>query len=100
MSKKIDDARKKFGKALKKHAEAVGGARITLKHAERAASKLQEAAVEYAAAVKAKSGLETLFAEARTVGLDDATMTSLAAERDALSKSLTGPVPVHKVAGK
>jgi hypothetical protein len=98
MSKKIDDARKKFSKALKKHADAVGGPRITLKHAERAASKLQEAAVEYAAAVKAKSGLETTFAPTESTGLDKATMTSLAAERDALSKSVTGPVAVQKAA--
>jgi hypothetical protein len=100
MSKKIDDARKKFSKALKKHADAVGGARVTLKHAERAASKLQEAAIEYAAAVKAKSGIETSFSGDKSTGLDKATMTSLAAERDALSKNVTGPVPVQKAAKK
>ncbi|MCU1415792.1 MAG: hypothetical protein JWN80_3132 [Microbacteriaceae bacterium] len=100
MSKKIDDARKKFSKALKKHAEAVGGSRVPLKQAERAASKLQDAATAYAAAVKAKSGLDTPFSEVKSTGLDDATITSLAAERDALSKSLTGPVPVQKAAKK
>ncbi|MES2170471.1 MAG: hypothetical protein V4479_07085 [Actinomycetota bacterium] len=100
MSKKIDDARKKFSKARKKHAEAVGGARITLKHAERAASKLQEAAIVYATAVKTKSGLETSFTDEKTPGLDKATITSLAAERDALSKNATGPLPVKKTASK
>jgi hypothetical protein len=98
MSKKIDDARKKLSRALKKHAEVVGGARVTLKHSERATAKLQEAATAYAEAVKAKSGLETPFTSAQPVGLDEATITSLSAERDALSKHLTGPIPLQKKA--
>lgn len=100
MSKKIDDARKKLSKALKKHAEVVGGARVTLKHSERATAKLQKAATEYAAAVKAKSGLETPFTNVQPTGLDKATISSLSAERDALSKHLTGPVPVQKASAK
>jgi hypothetical protein len=96
MSKKIDEARKQLNKALKKHAEVVGGSRVTLKQAERATAKLQEAAAEYAKVVKAKSGMETPFTSAQPAGLDQATISSLSAERDALSKHRTGPVPTQK----
>jgi hypothetical protein len=96
MSKKIDEARKKLSKALKKHAEVVGGSRVTLKNAERAAAKLQKAAAEYSDAVKAKSGLETSFTSVQPTGLDKATISSLSAERDALSKNLTAPVATQK----
>lgn len=100
MSKKIDGARKKLTKAIAKHAEAVGGSRVTLKNAERATAKLQDAAAEYAAAVKAKSGLDTPFTDAKPVGLDQETITSLSAERDAISKQLTGPIPIQKISRK
>ncbi len=96
MSKKIDEARKKLAKALKNHSEAVGGSRVTIKHAERATAKLQKAAKRYADAVKAKSGLETPFTNVSPAGLDAATISSLSAERDALSKQKTGAIPVQK----
>lgn len=100
MSKKIDEARKKLAKALKKHSGVVGGTRVTLKKAERATAKLQEAAADYASAVKAKSGLETPFTNLPPVGLDSDTMSSLVAERDAISQHLTGPIPVQKQSRK
>ena len=100
MSKKIDEARKKLAKALKKHAAAVGGSRVTLKHAERATAKLQKAASAYASAVKSKSGLETPFTDSKPIGLDKETINSLSAERDAISLHLTGPIPVLKSARK
>ncbi len=96
MSKKIDEAGKKLAKALKKHAEAVGGSRVTLKHAERATAKLQKAASDYASAVKSKSGLATPFTDAKPIGLDRETIDSLSAERDAISQHLTGPIQVQK----
>ena len=48
MSKKIDEARKHLTKALKKHAEVVGGQAVSLKKAERAAARVAEAATAYA----------------------------------------------------
>jgi hypothetical protein len=96
MPKKIDKARKQLSKALKNHAKAVGGSRVTLKHAERATAKLQKAAADYAQAVYAKSGLDTPFTSSAPAGLDEATIHSLSAERDALSKQLTGPIPKQK----
>ena len=85
MSKKIDAALKDLIKALEKHAEAVGGSRISLKKTERASAKVQEAATTYAQVVYEKSGLESPLSLVALGGLDAATISSLAAERDKLS---------------
>lgn len=87
MSKKINAARDELIKAIKKHSKVVGDARVPLKKAERAAIKLQDAAVTYSKAVFDKSGLDTPFTALVSTGLDETTMNSLAAERDALTKS-------------
>ena len=96
MSKKIDAASKGLIKALKKHSEVVGSDRVSLKKAERATAKLQEAAAVYAEVVHKKTGLPTPFSLTVPVGLDSTTMHSLELERDAISKSLTNPIPVQK----
>lgn len=95
MSKKIDAASKSLIKALKKHSEAVGSDRVSLKKAERAAARLQEAAAEYADVVYTKTGLSTPFSLVVPNGLDSTTLHSLALERDAISKSITNPIPVQ-----
>ena len=87
MSKKIDSARKDLTKALKKHAEIVGGTAVSLKKAQRAAAEIHLAAIKYAALVEAKTGLPSPFGDALQPGLDTSTMASLSAERDALAKS-------------
>jgi hypothetical protein len=98
MSKKIDAASKSLIKALKKHSEVVGSDRVSLKKAERATAKLQEAAADYAEVVHAKTGLPTPFNLVVPSGLDSTTLHSLSLERDAISKSLTHPIPVQKAA--
>jgi len=85
MSKKIDSARKDLTRALKKHAEIVGGTAVSLKKAQRAAAAIHVAAFEYAALVEAKTGLPSPFGEVLQPGLDTSTMASLTAERDALA---------------
>ena len=87
MSKKIDSARKDLTKALKKHAEIVGGTAVSLKKAQRAAAEIHLAAIKYAALVEAKTGLPSPFGDVLQPGLDTSTMASLSAERDALAKS-------------
>jgi hypothetical protein len=87
MSKKIDSARKDLTKALKKHAEIVGGTAVSLKKAQRAAAEIHLAAITYAALVEAKTGLPSPFGDALQPGLDTSTMASLTAERDALAKN-------------
>jgi predicted NACHT family NTPase len=86
MSKKIDASLKDLIKALRKHAEAVGGSRVSLKKSQRAGAKLQATATAYAAAVHAKTGLGSPFNDVVSPGLENVTLNSLLAERDALAK--------------
>jgi hypothetical protein len=85
MSKKIDAALKELIKALRAHAEAVGGRRVFLKKSQRASVKLQAAASAYAKAVHAKTGLDSPFNDVVSPGLENVTLNSLLAERDALA---------------
>ena len=84
MSKKIDAARKKLTKAIKKHSEIVGGAAVPLKKAQRAASEIHQAALDYSSLVEAKTGIESPFPNLWHDGLEPSTVASLTAERDAL----------------
>ncbi len=99
MSKKIDAASKSLIKALKKHSEVVGSDRVSLKKAERATAKLQEAAADYADVVHSKTGLSTPFSLVVPNGLDSTTLHSLELERDAISKSMTHPIPLPTTEG-
>lgn len=100
MSKKIDAALKDLKKALNQHADAVGGSAVSLKKAQRASAKVAAAATAYAEAVHAKSGVGNPFDEMIQPGLEQSTLASLAAERDAIALHLTGPIPVHRPAAK
>ena len=95
MSKKIDEARKHLNKALKKHAEVVGGTAVSLKKSQRAASAVFDAAQAYAEAVHTKTGLASPFEGITPVSLEPATIASLEAERDKLS---TKPIPTIRSA--
>lgn len=86
MSKKIDAALDELIKALRKHAKAVDGGRISLKKTQRAAARLQTAASAYSIAVYSKSGLDTPFNDVASPGLEGETLVSLEAERDDLAK--------------
>lgn len=86
MSKKIDAAAKELVKALRLHAEVVGGTQVSLKKSQRAGVKLQAAASNYAAMVFAKTGLDSPFSDVVRPGLEYVTLESLEAERDALAK--------------
>ena len=93
MSKKIDAALKDLLRALRKHAQAVGGSRVSLKKSQRASAKLQATASAYAAAVYAKTGLESPFNDVVKPGLENVTLNSLLAERDALVRRKKKPGP-------
>lgn len=90
MSKKIDEARKHLTKALKNHADVVGGQAVSLKKAERAAARVAEAASAYAELVEKKTGLASPFQGVEPAGLEPDSVASLEAERDKLS---TRPIP-------
>ena len=91
MSKKIDSALKDLTKALKKHAEIVGGPAVSLKKSQRAGAKVAAAAAAYVEAVHAKSGIANPFSDVES-RLAESTLQSLAAERDRIAKNLTGPI--------
>jgi hypothetical protein len=95
MSKKIDSALKDLIKALKKHADVADERHVSLKRSQRATARVHAAANAYAAAVHARSGLGNPFADVLDPSLDQATLQSLAAERDQIAQSLTSPVPVQ-----
>jgi hypothetical protein len=98
MSKKIDAALKDLVKALRKHAVVAGDRHISLKRSQRATARVRAAASAYAAAVHARSGLGNPFDDVLDPGLDAATLASLAAERDAIARSVTGPIPQQTAA--
>jgi hypothetical protein len=98
MSKKIDSALKDLIKALKKHADVADERHVSLKRSQRATARVRAAATAYAAAVHARSGLGNPFDEVLDPALDEATLQSLADERDKIAQSLTSPVPVQSAA--
>jgi hypothetical protein len=93
MPTKIDVALKDLTKALRKHADAVGGDRVSLKRSQRASAKLQATASAYAAAVYAKTGLDSPFNDVVSPGLEKVTLNSLLAERDALASQVKTAEP-------
>ena len=96
MSKKIDSALKDLIKALRKHAAVAGERHVSLKRSQRATARVRAAATAYAAAVHARSGLGNPFDDVIDPALDPATLESLAAERDAIARVVTGPIPIQK----
>jgi hypothetical protein len=98
MSKKIDSALKDLLKALKKHADVASTKPVSLKKSQRATARVQAAATHYAEVVHAKSGLPNPFNDMIQPGLEDSTLASLAAERDAIKLHLTGPIATQKQA--
>ncbi|MCU1550295.1 MAG: hypothetical protein JWR36_855 [Glaciihabitans sp.] len=98
MSKKIDTALKDLLKALKKHAEVAGERHVSLKRSQRATARLRAATNAYVVAVHARSGLPNPFEDLVDPALDAETIESLAAERDAIARTLTGPIPQQSAA--
>ncbi|MEC5169522.1 hypothetical protein [Glaciihabitans sp. GrIS 2.15] len=93
MSKKIEASLKDLIKALRTHADAVGGSHVSLKKSQRASAKLQSTASAYAAAVYAKTGLDSPFNDVASPGLENVTLNSLLAERDALASQSKKTTP-------
>lgn len=91
-SKKLSKTRKRLKKALLKHAEVVGANAVTIKQVQRANAKLAAAVADYAEAVERKTGVPSPIVAGAYAGLDQSTIASLQAERDAISRSLTGEI--------
>lgn len=90
MAKKIESARKRLTKAIKKHSEIVSGTAVSLKKAQRAAAEIQQAALDYAELVQKKTGIGSPFPNLWNDGLEPTTVASLKAERDALAAGKSG----------
>jgi hypothetical protein len=85
MSKKIDKSLTELVKALRHHAKVVAAKPLSLKKSERAVVRVQDAMDEYTAAVEAKTGLDRPFMPVSSSWLDQVTLDSLAAERNAIA---------------
>lgn len=94
---KIKAARKQLEKALEKHAEVVGAAAVSMKKAQRANAKLAAAVAAYAEAVEHKTGVPSPIVAGAYSGLEAATIASLQAERDAISRAITGQIAIIAV---
>ena len=93
MSKKIEASLKELIKALRAHADVVGSSHVSLKKSQRASAKLQSAATAYAAAVHAKTGLDSPFNDVVSPVLENVTLNSLVAERDSLASQSKKATP-------
>jgi hypothetical protein len=85
MSKKIDKSLSELIKALRHHAKVVSSKPLSLKKSERAVVRVQTAMEAYAAAVSSKTGFDRPFVPVSASWLDELTLNSLAAERDAIA---------------
>jgi len=92
-SKLVKRAHKALVKALEAHATIAASRGISIKKAQRAGAKLAAAAVAYADAVQAKTGLDNPFLAGSGM-LDGETIRSLKAERTRIERAVTSGVPV------
>lgn len=88
MSKKIDAAHRALATALDKHARLVSDKESNPRKVERASAELRAAAKAYSALVSARTGTASPFADLVDARLDQPTIASLRAERDAIAKKL------------
>ncbi|WP_208545097.1 hypothetical protein [Rathayibacter sp. VKM Ac-2760] len=88
MSKKIDAAHRALVAALDKHAGLVGDKSSKPSKVARAASELRAATKAYSALVSARTGTASPFADLADPRLDQPTLASLRAERDAIAARL------------
>lgn len=85
MSKKIDTAYGKLSAALEKHADLASRKKTRRGRIEAAAADVRKAATKYAAVVSARTDTTSPFADIADPRLDQPTVASLQAERDALA---------------
>lgn len=86
MSKKIDKALRDLQKALGKHAEVASDSHAGRGKLQKASAKVRTAAAAYGSIVSARTGADSPFSEIPDPRLDEPTVESLKAERDAMRK--------------
>ena len=90
MSKKIDRALDDLVKALAKHADVAGDSKSSSVKLKRAAAKVRASATAYGTLVSARRGTDSPFSDIPDPRLDEPTVASLRAERDALLERRLG----------
>jgi len=86
MAKKIDHALADLVKAAQKHAAVASDKKAPKGKLQRSAGKLRAAAIAYGIVVAARTGADSPFADIVDPRLDEPTVNSLRAERDALAE--------------
>lgn len=90
MSKKIDRALDDLVKALTKHAQVAGDSTSSTVKLKRAAAKVRATATSYGVLISARRGTDSPFSDIPDPRLDEPTVVSLRAERDALLERRLG----------
>lgn len=86
MSKKIDRALHNLVKALNTHAELASDSKSSRGKLQKAAAKVRSAATVYGSTIAARRGTDSPFSDIPDPRLDEPTVVSLKAERDALRR--------------
>ncbi|MCU1571783.1 MAG: hypothetical protein JWR33_2524 [Naasia sp.] len=84
MSKKVDNASRALRDAVKEHARLLSRSKTRPEKLERAAWKLRAAALAYTQLVLSRTGTTSPFVEIPDPQLEDASVSTLTAERDRL----------------
>ncbi|MCS5714019.1 hypothetical protein NVV95_05580 [Herbiconiux sp. CPCC 205716] len=84
MAKKTKTALRELVKALEKHQEVLEDKKSGHGKRDRATAKVRTAAIAYASAVYARNGGTSPFLDLPDPGLDESTVASLKAEKEAL----------------
>jgi hypothetical protein len=84
MAKKTKTALKELIKSLEKHEEVLGDPKSNRGKRDRATARVRTAAIGYASVLHSRTGGESPFLDIPDPGLDESTVASLKAEKDAL----------------
>ena len=84
MSKKVDDASRALRAAVKEHSKLLSRSKSSPAKLEKAAWKLRRAALAYTELVLTRTGTTSPFVQIPDPQLEDASVSTLTAERDRL----------------
>ncbi|WP_066039665.1 hypothetical protein [Herbiconiux solani] len=84
MAKKTKTALKELTKALEKHVEVLEDSKSSKSKRERATAKVRAAAINYSSVLNSRTGSQSPFLDIPDPALDESTVASLKAEKDAL----------------
>lgn len=86
MAKKTRTALKELTKALEKHVAVLEDPKSNRGKRDRATARVRAAVIHYDSVLHSRTGASSAFVELPDPGLDESTVASLKAEREALEK--------------